>query len=50
MSEFNIAPALTLLPAVDVAGGKAVRLTQGEAGSETLWIWMRPSVVATTAR
>ena len=35
MSEFNIAPALTLLPAVDVAGGKAVRLTQGEAGSET---------------
>ena len=28
-------PALTLLPAVDVADGKAVRLTQGEAGSET---------------
>jgi len=26
---------LTLLPAVDVAGGKAVRLVQGEAGSET---------------
>lgn len=26
---------LELLPAVDVAGGKAVRLTQGEAGSET---------------
>jgi 1-(5-phosphoribosyl)-5-[(5-phosphoribosylamino)methylideneamino] imidazole-4-carboxamide isomerase/N-(5'phosphoribosyl)anthranilate isomerase len=26
---------LILLPAVDVAGGKAVRLTQGEAGSET---------------
>jgi phosphoribosylformimino-5-aminoimidazole carboxamide ribonucleotide (ProFAR) isomerase len=25
---------LELLPAVDVAGGKAVRLTQGEAGSE----------------
>lgn len=35
MSEFNKAPALILLPAVDVAGGKAVRLTQGEAGSET---------------
>ncbi len=28
-------PALILLPAVDVADGKAVRLTQGEAGSET---------------
>jgi 1-(5-phosphoribosyl)-5-[(5-phosphoribosylamino)methylideneamino] imidazole-4-carboxamide isomerase/N-(5'phosphoribosyl)anthranilate isomerase len=27
-------PALTLLPAVDVVDGKAVRLTQGEAGSE----------------
>jgi len=27
--------ALELLPAVDVADGKAVRLTQGEAGSET---------------
>jgi 1-(5-phosphoribosyl)-5-[(5-phosphoribosylamino)methylideneamino] imidazole-4-carboxamide isomerase/N-(5'phosphoribosyl)anthranilate isomerase len=27
--------ALTLLPAVDVADGQAVRLTQGEAGSET---------------
>ena len=26
---------LTLLPAVDVADGKAVRLTQGEAGTET---------------
>jgi len=35
MTEFNKAPVLTLLPAVDVAGGKAVRLTQGEAGSET---------------
>jgi 1-(5-phosphoribosyl)-5-[(5-phosphoribosylamino)methylideneamino] imidazole-4-carboxamide isomerase/N-(5'phosphoribosyl)anthranilate isomerase len=35
MSEFNKTPALILLPAVDVAGGKAVRLTQGEAGSET---------------
>lgn len=29
------APRLELLPAVDVAGGKAVRLVQGEAGSET---------------
>jgi 1-(5-phosphoribosyl)-5-[(5-phosphoribosylamino)methylideneamino] imidazole-4-carboxamide isomerase/N-(5'phosphoribosyl)anthranilate isomerase len=28
-------PSLTLLPAVDVADGKAVRLTQGAAGSET---------------
>jgi phosphoribosyl isomerase A len=28
-------PALTLLPAVDVADGKAVRLTQGAAGTET---------------
>jgi phosphoribosylformimino-5-aminoimidazole carboxamide ribotide isomerase/phosphoribosylanthranilate isomerase len=28
-------PALILLPAVDVADGRAVRLTQGEAGSET---------------
>lgn len=35
MTEFNTAPALTLLPAVDVADGKAVRLTQGEAGTET---------------
>lgn len=35
MSEFNTTPALVLLPAVDVADGKAVRLTQGEAGSET---------------
>lgn len=35
MSEFNRTPALTLLPAVDVAAGKAVRLTQGEAGTET---------------
>jgi 1-(5-phosphoribosyl)-5-[(5-phosphoribosylamino)methylideneamino] imidazole-4-carboxamide isomerase/N-(5'phosphoribosyl)anthranilate isomerase len=29
------APALILLPAVDVADGKAVRLTQGAAGTET---------------
>ena len=35
MSEFAKSPELILLPAVDVAGGKAVRLTQGEAGSET---------------
>ncbi|WP_431277551.1 bifunctional 1-(5-phosphoribosyl)-5-((5-phosphoribosylamino)methylideneamino)imidazole-4-carboxamide isomerase/phosphoribosylanthranilate isomerase PriA [Leifsonia poae] len=35
MSEFNKTPRLVLLPAVDVADGKAVRLTQGEAGSET---------------
>ena len=28
-------PELQLLPAVDVAGGQAVRLVQGEAGSET---------------
>jgi phosphoribosyl isomerase A len=35
MSEFNRTPGLTLLPAVDVASGKAVRLTQGEAGTET---------------
>ena len=27
--------SLTLLPAVDVAGGQAVRLVQGAAGSET---------------
>ncbi|MBC7440951.1 MAG: bifunctional 1-(5-phosphoribosyl)-5-((5-phosphoribosylamino)methylideneamino)imidazole-4-carboxamide isomerase/phosphoribosylanthranilate isomerase PriA [Ramlibacter sp.] len=35
MTENNPAPRLVLLPAVDVAGGKAVRLTQGEAGTET---------------
>lgn len=35
MNDFASTPGLTLLPAVDVAGGKAVRLTQGEAGSET---------------
>src|SRR2546430_17333774 len=28
---------LTLLPAVDVAGGQAVRLVQGAAGSETAY-------------
>lgn len=35
MSEFTSTPRLILLPAVDVADGKAVRLTQGEAGTET---------------
>jgi 1-(5-phosphoribosyl)-5-[(5-phosphoribosylamino)methylideneamino] imidazole-4-carboxamide isomerase/N-(5'phosphoribosyl)anthranilate isomerase len=35
MSEFTHTPSLTLLPAVDVARGKAVRLVQGAAGSET---------------
>ncbi|TXK19857.1 bifunctional 1-(5-phosphoribosyl)-5-((5-phosphoribosylamino)methylideneamino)imidazole-4-carboxamide isomerase/phosphoribosylanthranilate isomerase PriA [Homoserinibacter sp. GY 40078] len=35
MTEFATSPALTLLPAIDVAEGKAVRLTQGEAGTET---------------
>lgn len=35
MSEFATTPKLILFPAVDIADGKAVRLTQGEAGSET---------------
>jgi len=35
MIELNREPELELLPAVDVANGKAVRLTQGEAGTET---------------
>ena len=35
MSEFATTPVLVLFPAVDVAGGKAVRLTQGEVGTET---------------
>src|SRR3954447_26291691 len=35
MNDFASSPELILLPAVDVAGGKAVRLTQGEAGTET---------------
>ncbi|WP_029145738.1 bifunctional 1-(5-phosphoribosyl)-5-((5-phosphoribosylamino)methylideneamino)imidazole-4-carboxamide isomerase/phosphoribosylanthranilate isomerase PriA [Microbacterium luticocti] len=34
-SEFAATPELILLPAVDVADGKAVRLTQGAAGTET---------------
>ena len=37
MNDFASTPKLVLLPAVDVAGGKAVRLTQGEAGSETTY-------------
>ncbi|SJN47446.1 Phosphoribosylformimino-5-aminoimidazole carboxamide ribotide isomerase / Acting phosphoribosylanthranilate isomerase [Microbacterium esteraromaticum] len=37
MNDFAQSPALILLPAVDVAGGKAVRLTQGEAGTETVY-------------
>lgn len=35
MNEISQTPTLTLLPAVDVADGKAVRLTKGEAGTET---------------
>ena len=35
MNDFASTPELILLPAVDVADGKAVRLTQGAAGSET---------------
>jgi phosphoribosyl isomerase A len=35
MIEQHEVPLLVLLPAVDVADGKAVRLTQGEAGTET---------------
>jgi len=35
MSDFSSSGKLVLLPAVDVADGKAVRLTQGEAGTET---------------
>ncbi|WP_323961338.1 bifunctional 1-(5-phosphoribosyl)-5-((5-phosphoribosylamino)methylideneamino)imidazole-4-carboxamide isomerase/phosphoribosylanthranilate isomerase PriA [Arthrobacter sp. JZ12] len=35
MSPFTESPILELLPAVDVADGQAVRLVQGEAGSET---------------
>lgn len=39
MTDSVVAPprALQLLPAVDVAGGRAVRLVQGEAGSETAY-------------
>ncbi|HEX5858621.1 MAG TPA: bifunctional 1-(5-phosphoribosyl)-5-((5-phosphoribosylamino)methylideneamino)imidazole-4-carboxamide isomerase/phosphoribosylanthranilate isomerase PriA [Microbacterium sp.] len=35
MNDFASTPELILLPAVDISGGKAVRLTQGEAGTET---------------
>jgi phosphoribosylformimino-5-aminoimidazole carboxamide ribotide isomerase/phosphoribosylanthranilate isomerase len=35
LTDFISTPPLVLLPAVDVADGQAVRLTQGEAGSET---------------
>ena len=35
MTDFNQSPKLQLLPAIDVADGKAVRLTQGKAGTET---------------
>lgn len=35
MSDSSLVPPLVLLPAVDVADGKAVRLVQGEAGTET---------------
>lgn len=35
MNDFASTPKLTLLPAVDIVDGKAVRLTQGEAGTET---------------
>lgn len=35
MSDFSSSGKLVLLPAVDVSDGKAVRLTQGEAGTET---------------
>jgi len=35
MNDFASRPELILLPAVDVADGRAVRLTQGEAGTET---------------
>jgi len=37
MSELASSPRLVLLPAVDVADGKAVRLVQGEAGSATAY-------------
>jgi len=35
MTDFATRPPLVLLPAVDIADGRAVRLTQGEAGTET---------------
>ena len=39
MNDFASTPELILLPAVDVADGKAVRLTQGAAGSEGAAGW-----------
>jgi 1-(5-phosphoribosyl)-5-[(5-phosphoribosylamino)methylideneamino] imidazole-4-carboxamide isomerase/N-(5'phosphoribosyl)anthranilate isomerase len=35
MSDLTSTPPLVLLPAIDIVDGTAVRLTQGEAGSET---------------
>lgn len=35
MSDLSHGPKLQLLPAIDMVDGKAVRLTQGEAGTET---------------
>ena len=35
MTELATSPKLQLLPAIDMVDGKAVRLTQGEAGTET---------------
>ena len=35
MTELAERPKLELLPAIDMVDGKAVRLTQGEAGTET---------------
>jgi phosphoribosyl isomerase A len=35
VNTLSVVPTLQLLPAVDVADGQAVRLVQGEAGSET---------------
>lgn len=37
MDGLGAIPALTLLPAVDVAGGRAVRLVRGAVGTETLY-------------
>ena len=37
MTDASAAPRLVLLPAVDVAAGQAVRLVQGEAGTETAY-------------
>lgn len=35
MTDTVLLPELILLPAVDISGGRAVRLVQGESGSET---------------